>query len=606
MATSHRLHLGAVLFFLALTLAVTWPLALHLADRVPGWYVADNYEYLWKMWWFKHALVDLHTSPLVAPDIFYPQGFALAHGELSPLHTIIALPLTSLLGEVVTYNLFAMLSFVLSGWAAFSLVHRWTGNPWAGLLSGTLFVLTPYHLVRYGGILPSAAVEGIPVFLLGIEVWLSSSRLRGAVVAGVGFLLAAWAYTYYGVGLLMVAPVYILGRVQSIKGSLRDRRNWMPLVLLSGVALAGMGLLAIPYLRLGQEVRLRIPLDEVDFWSASPTDYLIPAGLSPVWGSWVRRMLIGIPAQYDQIALEFVLAPGYLALLFALYGLRSRTPGISRALLLLCLVSAVLSFGPRLHIARRVAALPAPEKVVSSFQRSLDWIGVHLPGGEPYHTLTDGGLTIPLPALFLRWLLPPLQAMRAWNRFAVLAVLAIALLAGIGYAAWIRGLTSSVPPARAKRRAWGAGVIVLAISVLELWPTSIPLQRIEPRPVDLWLAGQPGEFTIMQLPLTSALSAPQMLYTRYHGKRTAFAYGTYFQYWYRDTFPELADCPSEPCVQRLRSWEVHFVLLNLDDTPNGPALEPLLDQAPDFRRVARLANTVVYELLPGPSPAKDP
>jgi hypothetical protein len=140
-------------------------------------------------------------------------------------------------------------------------------------------------------------------------------------------------------------------------------------------------------------------------------------------------------------------------------------------------------------------------------------------------------------------------------------------------------------------------MLIIALAIFELWPGSIPLQPVEPRPVDLWLAEQPGEFSIMQLPLTSALSAPQMLYTRYHGKRTTFAYGTYFPYWYREQFPQLERCPEPACLELLRDWDVRYVLLNLSDKPNGPILEQQLDQVDGLRRVTQLQNIVIYQLL---------
>jgi hypothetical protein len=111
------------------------------------------------------------------------------------------------------------------------------------------------------------------------------------------------------------------------------------------------------------------------------------------------------------------------------------------------------------------------------------------------------------------------------------------------------------------------------------------------------LAEQPGQFSIMELPLTSALSAPQMLYTRYHGKKSTFAYGTYFPYWYRSQFPELQECPEPACIDLLQSWEVRFLLLNLDDTPAGPMLKPRLDEAPDLLRVDQIGDIVVYQVL---------
>ncbi len=589
-------HALAIGFFVLLTLVVTWPLPLHMADRVPGWYAADNYEYLWKMWWFKHALMDTQQNPLIAPHIFYPQGYWLAFAEITPLHTIAGLPFTWLWGEIPTYNLFAMLSFIVSGWAAFALVHRVTGNFTAGLLAGTLFALSPYHVERYGGILPLMSVEGIPIFFLGLEAWADTRKLRWVWLAGLGFALAAWASIYYAAGLVLLAPVYALVRFGNIKSLAKDRGAWLAFGVFASITLAASIPLAIPYIQLSQITTLRIPLDEVDFWSASFSDYIIPPGLHPLWGSWVRDHLLSIPADRPQIGLEFVLGVGFVALVFAIYGLRYWRGDARRALVWLTLAALILSFGPRLHLGRHPVIIPAPEAAVQLFNSPMNAIGRLLPAGETYEPLAENGITIPLPALFLRWLITPLAGMRAWNRFAAYGGLGVALLAGVGYAAWVS--RELAPQQNAARRIRIAGAIVLAIAIFELWPVSIPLQKVEPRPVDSWLAAQPEQFTIMELPLASAMSGPNMMYTRYHGKRTAFGGGTYFPYWYRRQFPELLNCPEPACLDRLRSWEVRYVLLNLDGLPADSHLESDLDQSGGLRRVTQISGIAVYELLP--------
>jgi hypothetical protein len=595
---SVRAHGLAIAFFIILTLTVTWPLVLHFTDQVPGWYVADNYEYLWKMWWFKHALLDLHQSPLVAPHIFYPQGFQLAHAELSPLHTLIGLPLTWLWGEIPTYNLFSMLSFIITGWATFALIRRLTGNNWAGLLSGVLLSLTPYHIVRYSGILPSASIEGIPIFFLGLEIWCSERRLRWILVAGLGFVVATWAYLYYAAGLLLLGPIYALVRLRPLEQSLTEKRTWMAVGLLGIIMLLALVPLALPYIQLGRQVDLLIQLDEVDFWSASVTDYVIPPGLHPLWGNWVREKLLSIPDEYPQIALEFVLSAGWIGLLFALYGWR-RSPSPARQAIFWFLLSAfLLSLGPRLHLGRHAVVIPAPQAIVDGFHHLMNALGKSLPSGESYQLLEADGLTIPLPALFLRWLLPTLQGMRAWNRFAIFAITGLSLLAGLGFAFWVT--QELTPPSctqeKRHRRKHIAGLIVVALAIFELWPGRTPLQPVQPRPVDEWLAMQADQFTIMELPLTSALSAPQMLYTRYHGKRTAFAYGTYFPYWYRQEFPQLLDCPDKACLDLLQSWDVRYLLLNRQALPEGSQLEEALDQTAELSREVVLDGMVVYQL----------
>ena len=221
----------------------------------------------------------------------------------------------------------------------------------------------------------------------------------------------------------------------------------------------------------------------------------------------------------------------------------------------------------------------------------MEAIGGVLPTGESYRPLQDQGVPVPLPALLLRWLFPPLAGMRAWNRFAGFVALGVSLLAGLGYAAWER--LELKPGLRARTV---AATLTLGLAMFELWPGSIPLQKVEARPVDHWLAEQPGEFTIMELPLTSALSARQLYYTRIHGKRIAFSYGTFYPYWYREQYPQLQDCPEPRCLDLLRSWQVKFVLLNLEALPDGPALEPLMDRSPDLEAVIQLGDIAVYRL----------
>jgi len=586
-------------YFLALTIAVTWPLALHFRDRVPGFYVADNYEYLWKIWWFKHTLIDLGTSPLHAPDIFYPQGFDLAHAELTPLHTIVGLPITLIWDEVVTYNAFAFLSFFLGGWATFRLVHYFTRNPWSAILAGTVFALSPYHVVRYGGILPLMAVEGLPVFFLGVELWLGQQRLRWAVLAALGYALSAWASLYYAFALGLLGSVYILWRLRRLRSLWHTLRVRHGILIIGGLALLFLLPAIAPQLDLGRRISLAIPLEDVDFWSASLTDYVLPPGLHPWWGAWIRDNLLGVPPEYPQLGLEFVLGVGFISLLFTLFGLRHARHPARSGFLLITLTAMILSWGPRLHVARHPLLIPASQDSVTAFHSLLDRLGTLLPTGEGYPFDEERGLAIPLPALFLRWLIPPLAGLRAWNRFAVFVSFGASVLAGLGYSAWTAqqpkkpGKPGHTSPLRPTLN----GLLVVALAIFELWPAAIPLQPVRGRPVDDWLARQPGQFTIMELPLTSALSAPQMLYTRYHGKRIAFAYGTFFPYYYREQFPELAQCPAQACLDRLRSWQVRYVLLNLEALPPQATLRQTIGASSSLVHVGQFDNIIVYELL---------
>ncbi|NUM44923.1 MAG: hypothetical protein HUU38_09470 [Anaerolineales bacterium] len=583
-------------FFVVLTLLVTWPLVLHFTERVPGYYKADNYEYLWKMWWFKHTLIETQQNPLFAPHIFYPQGFSLAHAELTPLHTILGLPLIWAWGEIPTYNFFALLSYLISGWVTFLLVYRLTTNVWAGVFAGVLFALSPYHHVRYGGILPLMAIQGIPIFFYGLENWAQTFTIRWAAITALGFIVAAWASPYYAAGLALLAPVYVLARIRISLAFFRSKQTWTSLGLMLALVIIFVVPVAWPYLQLGKQIDLEIPLDEVDFWSASLTDYLVPTGVHPLWGTFVRERLLSVPVEFEQISLEFVLGVGYLALLFAFYGWKfGRHPAI-KGMLWFTLVATLFSFGPRLHLGRHPIVIPASENLVNQFHALMNFIGGHLFGRETYTLLETTGITIPLPALLIRWMIPFFSGMRAWNRFAVFVSFGISVLAGIGFARYIERELKPQSKSLSYQRIMI--LIFIGLAIFELWPARIPLQPVESRPVDEWLATQLGQFNLMELPLNSALSAPQMQYTRYHGKNIAYGYGTYFPIWYRQQYPELGNCPSSACLTRLQSWQVKYILLNRDALEPTSTLEFQLDSSGALTRIAEFEAIVVYQLLP--------
>ena len=75
---------------LGLALVMTWPLVLRLGTDMPGWPM-DNFAFLYKLWWFRTALVVQHTSPLFDPNSYAPFGFDLGQGEPTLANTIPAL-----------------------------------------------------------------------------------------------------------------------------------------------------------------------------------------------------------------------------------------------------------------------------------------------------------------------------------------------------------------------------------------------------------------------------------------------------------------------------------------------------------------------------------
>ena len=77
----------------------------HLAAPPLG----DKGTNLWNLWWVYYALLEKHVSPLRCGMIFIPWGCDLRVHTLSLANGVLAMPLTGLLGPVITYNLLFLL-----------------------------------------------------------------------------------------------------------------------------------------------------------------------------------------------------------------------------------------------------------------------------------------------------------------------------------------------------------------------------------------------------------------------------------------------------------------------------------------------------------------
>ena len=63
MPASGSRHLVALIGYLAIAVAFTWPLALHLNGAFPGDPAGDTGVYVWNLWVFRHQILAHHTLP---------------------------------------------------------------------------------------------------------------------------------------------------------------------------------------------------------------------------------------------------------------------------------------------------------------------------------------------------------------------------------------------------------------------------------------------------------------------------------------------------------------------------------------------------------------
>ena len=99
-------YVAIVLTFASLTLLVTYPVITQLGTSLaqnPRWSY-DAFQQTYELWWFKQALLDIHTSPGNLRWIYFPTG--AYYPLLLTYSTVYAVgvPFLLLLSPTVTYN----------------------------------------------------------------------------------------------------------------------------------------------------------------------------------------------------------------------------------------------------------------------------------------------------------------------------------------------------------------------------------------------------------------------------------------------------------------------------------------------------------------------
>jgi hypothetical protein len=204
---SIRLHLVAVLAYLALAALLTWPLPLHLGTHLTGSPSGDTGSYVWNLWVFRHELeqgrLPFYTSSILTFGNQAPIDLSLHN--YTTFANLLAAPVMPMLGIITTFNLIYILNVALSGWGMFVFMRTKGGRAAESWLAGMLFAGSPFLIARGTAHFSLVAAAPLPLFLVFFTRMLHKHRLRDATMAG---LMVAWAEfcdVYYAVYCLMMA-----------------------------------------------------------------------------------------------------------------------------------------------------------------------------------------------------------------------------------------------------------------------------------------------------------------------------------------------------------------------------------------------------------------
>src|SRR6185503_10358433 len=244
MISSRRDACIVTIVYLALTIALTWPLATGLTRDIPGDF-GDPLFTTWAMAWGA-----THLGPgWWSANIFAPQPLALAYSEHFLPQALQAFPVYAAThNPILGYNLVFLSTFVVSGLGMFLLGRELTGNRVPGFIAGLAFAFSPFRVASmpHLQVLSSA---WMPLVLYGIRRYFVSKRTRPLAGAAAAWLLQNLSCGYY---LLFFSPVVVL----YIVWELTARKLWTNRLVVARVAIACAAVAAatvpflVPYLEL--------------------------------------------------------------------------------------------------------------------------------------------------------------------------------------------------------------------------------------------------------------------------------------------------------------------------------------------------------------------
>jgi hypothetical protein len=438
---------GAVtLFYSALTLFYTWPVAADPRRNVPG-DLGDPLLNLWIVGWNLHTLwgwiggQPLSLTAWADANIFHPERLTLAYSELLVGPSLLAAPVHALTGDLVlAYNGLFLSSFVLSGLGAYLLVREVTASPPAALVAGAVYAFLPYR-IEHAPHLQVLASQWMPFVLFGVTRF-ARGRSPWALWGAAGaWLLQNLSCGYYMIYFAPFVPAWACLELWRNR-RLGDLRAWAWLIGAGALVLACSLAVARPYFLLRDLMPAARPTQEVETYSANLLTWLTAPAASVLWGGWLRPW----PQAEGQ------LFPGAVALILVTASVwpRRRPRG-----------SQDPSADRRVSALRWFVFASAALAVLLSLGPT--------PAAGSHRSWELGALFRAMYAV-----VPGFDGLRAAARFGMIAGLFIAVLAGLGWARLSGRLLS---------RSWaalGATAIVVAEAAAIPFPVNRPMSSTPP------------------------------------------------------------------------------------------------------------------------------
>ncbi len=441
----------AVLYLVAIV-AMSWPAAAHLSDRLIGNNI-DNWIFYWNNYWVKQALLN-GESVFGTKMIFFPTGTSLVAHSHSLLNSLMAMLLETAstfsrgqaVSPVAAHNLTLLMGLWVGALGMFLLVRQLTDSWIAAFVAGFVFTFTPYHLSQSITHLHLGSIHWYPFYGLMLHKLLRRPRWQYGVGAGIFAALTFYSGVQLALLLMVWTAVTLIYEFASGEWRIASNgqsHNLAAYIFLIGVTAVILSLPILIPLAQNWEAVVAAPanFDESTTKQTDLLSYWVPPTWHPFWGEPFQPIYERFIA--NRTSMSYI---GYGVLILIIVAVWKRWRA-SRFWLFSALIWLLLAAGPIPRINGQL---------FEQIQLPYSWIG----------------------SIF------PISTIRAPDRFNLLLVFSVAVLSGLGTAAissW--GKTKDFAEYTDKKRAFlekGLLYPLIALIIIEYLAVPLPMWELPP------------------------------------------------------------------------------------------------------------------------------
>lgn len=472
--------------FTALTIVMTYPLFFKINNHIAAFFSTDEIS-VWYFWWLKYA--NIHSIPSSFSHLVgAPFGSDLSVVErIYPVCILMRKLLVIPFNEFTAWNFEILLGFILSAFFVYLTTRYLVKKRTAAFFSGIVFAFCPYHFARAWQHIGLSETQWLALFIFSILRLKEKINKWNILFA---FLTLYFAFSfdlYYAYFSLIIALIFIIYTLLKEQNKSFRLIFWIAVISLANLSFLAFGLM--PFMK---NIKIDItpgawgfirPLDDLFSQSAKPLSYILPATVHPIFGKFTESF-IGTK-WYGGSYTEHALYLGWTPLILAFVAFRR--------------------WRRKRREFKKLGTVPFGD---SPCNREDFYIGFFvflafaawLFSQPPWWNIF--GFKLYMPSFFMYKILP---MFRAYCRFGIVLMLAVAVLAGFG-------LKFVLERFKSQKAKLAITSLFCGLVLFEFWnwPPYKVIDLSKVPAVYYWLKEQPKDIVIADYPLDA--DSPNELY----------------------------------------------------------------------------------------------